>query len=86
MPRAISIRHTIVPSGDRDDFRGRSARSHAHYSGAGCRYWLFEESGLPGAYVEFFEAPDADTLLRAHRSAPDPLVDTARMYIEVDMG
>jgi hypothetical protein len=83
--RAISIRHTIVPSNDRDEFRVRAGKSHAHYSRAGCHYWLFEEAGLPGAYVEFFEAPDPDTLQRAHRSAPVAIVDSARMYVEVDL-
>ena len=55
MARAITMRHTIVPSAERDDFRTRAERSLAHYSRAGCHYWLFEETALPGAYVEFVE-------------------------------
>lgn len=85
MARAISMRHTIVPSGERDDFRSRAGRSRAHYAKTGCHYWLFEESALPGAYVEFFEAADPDTLINAHRGAPDPLLDSARLYVEVDL-
>jgi hypothetical protein len=83
--RAISMRHTVVPSQDRGEFRDRAGRARTHYSGAGCRYWLFEESGLPGAYVEFFEANDPDTLHRAHRSAPEPIAQAARMYVEVEL-
>ena len=85
MPRAITMRHTVVPSAERDEFRTRAELSRAHYSKAGCQYWLFEESALPGAYVEFFEAPDAETLTKAHRTAPAPILDAARMYLEVDL-
>jgi hypothetical protein len=83
--RAMSIRHTIVPSAERDEFRERAGRSLKHYSGVGCHYWLFEESALPGAYVEFFEAPDPETLQRAHSAAPQPILESARMYVEVEL-
>lgn len=88
MPRAISIRHTVVPASEKNEFRERARRVLAHYAEKGCHYWLFEESTLPGAYVEFFEANDRDTLLRAHRAAPppNPVLESARMYVEVDLG
>jgi hypothetical protein len=80
------MRHSIVPTSDRDDFRERARRSLTHYSSAGCHYWLFEEASLPGAYVEFFEATDPDTLVRAHRGAPDSFVESGgRMYVEVKL-
>lgn len=85
MARAISMRQTVVPSHDRNAFKARARRTFAHYSGKGCHYWLFEEASLPGAYVEFFEAPDRDALLRAHRDAPQPVLDSARLYVEVDL-
>jgi hypothetical protein len=85
MPRAISMRQTIVPSPDRDEFRERARQTLAHYSGKGCHYWLFEEATLPGAYVEFFEASDRDALMRAHRDAPQPVLDFARLYVEVEL-
>jgi hypothetical protein len=40
---------------------------------------------LPGAFLEFVEAPDADTLARAHAAAPDPALDPARIYREVEL-
>jgi hypothetical protein len=83
--RAISMRHTVAPAADRSEFRERARQSRAHYASAGCHYWLFEEPGLPGAFIEFFEAGDADTLQRAHRSAPAPLAESARMYVEVEL-
>lgn len=85
MARAITMRHTIVPSPEREEFRERARRSRAHYSAAGCNYWLFEESALPGAYVEFFEAPDPETLAKAHRAAPVPILESARMYVEAEL-
>ena len=85
MPRAISMRQTVVPSGDRDEFRARAGRARAHYVTRGCHYWLFEEATLPGAYVEFFEANDRTILLQAHSDAPQPILESARMYVEVEL-
>lgn len=85
MARAISMRHTVVPLADRKEFRERARTARAHYAGLGCHYWLFEEASLPGAYVEFFEANDRDTLIHAHRGAPDPVRESARMYVEVEL-
>ena len=80
--RAVSMRHTVVPSGDRDAFRTRSREARTHYTSAGCRYWVYEEDDLHGAYVEFFEAPDKETLEKAHLTAKQP---PSRLYIEVDL-
>ena len=85
MPRAVSMRHTMVPSADRDAFRDRARESRAHYAGAGCRYWLYEEDRLLGAYVEFFEASDQDTLVRAHRTAQGVPQQAARVFLEVEL-
>jgi len=46
---------------------------------------VFEEAGLPGAFLEFCEAPDAATLARAHASAPERMLDPARIYHEVEL-
>ena len=85
MARAISMRHTVATAGDKKEFRERAKASRTHYTKAGCQYWLFEEAGLPGAYVEFFEGPDRESLLRAHQTAPKPVMESARMYVEVDL-
>ena len=79
------MRHTNVPAAQRAEFRARARRSHQHYTGRGCHYWLFEESQRPGAYVEFFEAQDRDTLERAHDDAPVPAAESARLYVEVEL-
>ena len=85
MPRAMSFRPIIVPLAERDEFRDRARLAQSHYAGKGCHYWLFEEASLPGAYVEFFEAKDREALLAAHRDAPQPVLESARMYVEVEL-
>lgn len=79
------MRHTVVPAPERKAFRERARGAQAHYTTRGCHYWLFEESQVPGAYVEFFEAKDRETLLRAHGDAPVPVLDSARLYLEVEL-
>jgi len=79
------MRHTVVTANERNEFRARARRSREHYVEKGCQYWLFEEASLPGAYVEFFEAKDRDTLLHAHREAPRPVLESARLYVEVEL-
>ena len=85
MPRAISMRHTVVPASEKTEFRERARAALAHYSKKGCSYWLFEEASLPGAYVEFFEAGDRATLLSAHGDAPVPVPESARLYVQVEL-
>jgi len=83
--RALTIQRTLVTPGERDRFAERIERKRQHYSQANCRYWVFEEARLPGAFLEFFEAEDPKTLARAHAGAPEPVLDAARIYIEVEL-
>lgn len=85
MPRALTIQRTLVTPRDRESFAERVHRKQAYYKQAGCRYWVFEEASLPGAFLEFFEAPDQATLARAHAAAPERVLDPARIYQEVEL-
>ncbi|MBA4071577.1 MAG: hypothetical protein C0497_07040 [Gemmatimonas sp.] len=85
MPRALSMQRTVVPPDDRAKFLERVSARAAHYTDAGCQYWLFEEAALPGAFIEFTEARDAATLKEAHASATEPPIDPARIYAQVDL-
>ena len=85
MLRVLSIQRTLVTPRDREKFALRMKRNQAFYAQAGCRYWVFEEMGLPGAFLEFFEAPDAATLSKAHASSPERILDPARIYHEVEL-
>ena len=66
-------------------FAEKLKRNREYYAAANCRYWVFEEASLPGAFLEFCEAPDHQTLARAHASAPEPMLDPARIYHEVEL-
>ncbi len=86
MPRALTLQRSIVPAGDRSKFLERLKARRAHYEGRGCRFWVFEEAALAGAFIEFTEAPDAKTLAAAHAAAPERVLDPARIYTEVELG
>jgi hypothetical protein len=85
MPRALTVQRTLVTPPERKKFAERLRQNRDYYAQANCRYWVFEEAGLPGAFLEFTEAPDAQTLARAHASAPGRVLDPARIYHEVEL-
>ncbi len=84
MPRLLTIHRTLVPAADRPRYVERLKGKQAHFTGAGCRFWVFEEQAIPGAFVEFVEAPDIATLTAAHAAAPEKLLDAARIYSSVE--
>ncbi len=84
MPRMLTLQRSIVPAGERKKFMERLRARRAYYEGAGCRFWVFEESGLPGALIEFVEAADRSTLDSALAGAPDHIVDAGRVYQEME--
>jgi hypothetical protein len=85
MARALTIQRTLVTPPERERFHERLRQKQAYYEKAHCRFWAFEEAGLPGAFLEFFEAPDAETLARAHAGAPEQVLDPNRVYMEVEL-
>jgi hypothetical protein len=85
MPRALTVQRTLVTPPEREKFAQKLLRTHEYYASAGCRYTVYEEAGLPGAFLEFFEAPDAKTLAKAHASSPERVLDPARIYHEVEL-
>lgn len=85
MSRALAMQRTIVPAPERKKHLERARMRRTYYQHANCRYWVFEESGLPGAFIEFVEASDRETLDTALENAPDQLLDPARVYEEVEL-
>lgn len=85
MARALTIQRTLVTPPERERFHEKLRRKREYYTGANCRFWVFEEAGLPGAFLEFVEAGDPETLSRAHASAPEPVLDPNRVYTEVEL-
>ena len=85
MSRALTIQRSIVPLSDRKRFMEKLRTRRAYYAAANCRFWVFEETDLAGAFVEFIEASDEDTLANAIAKAPEQYVDAARIYHEVQL-
>jgi hypothetical protein len=83
--RALTIQRTTIPPSERAKYLARLAERAAHYSGANCRFWVFEDPGLRNAFVEFTEADDAATLAEAIASAPEPGSGPLRIYHQVEL-
>ncbi len=86
MARCVTIQRTTVPAGDRERYFERLRVCSSHYRAANCKFWVLEESGLPGAFIEFTEADDATTLTVAHANSPYRILDPARIYHETEIG
>ena len=86
MPKALTIQRYSVPSAELKNYAARLKALRSHYAGANCRFWVFEESRLPGAFVEFTEADDEASLINAHATAPHRILDAARIYHELEIG
>ena len=85
MPRALTIQRSTVPSADRANYTKRLKALRSHYAAANCKFWVFEETSLPGAFVEFTEAADEQTLSDAHANGPHKTLDPSRVYQEVEL-
>jgi len=83
--RALTVKRTVVPKSGRAHYMARLRERQGYYKRAGCKFWVFEEAGLPGAFIEFTEAPNAAVLSAAHEGAPEPLMDANRIYQEVEL-
>lgn len=83
--RALTIHRTVVTPAERERWLARARARERHFQGHGCRYWVFEEQAVPGAFVEFCEANDAGSLTAAHAASPDPLPDPACLHSLVEL-
>jgi hypothetical protein len=85
MPRALTIQRSTVPSAERANYTKRLRALRSHYAAANCKFWVFEETSLPGAFVEFTEADSEEALSAAHANAPHKTLDPTRVYQEVEL-
>jgi len=81
--RALTLQRTIVTPAERTRFLERARQLRDHFAAHQCRYWVFEEAQLPGAFIEFTEGADTTALSAALAGVPDGVVDPARIYQEV---
>jgi hypothetical protein len=79
------MKRTIVPLPERGRYLERLQKRKAYYVSAQCKFWVFEEVALNGAFIEFTEAADRDTLHAAISEAPDRVLDANRIYQEVTL-
>jgi hypothetical protein len=85
MPRALTIQRTTVPASEREKYFEKLRACRSHYAAANCRFYVFEEASLPGAFIEFTEADDQTTLTVAHANSPYRILDPARIYNETEI-
>ena len=85
MPRALTMHRIVVMPAERSKYFERLRAKEQHYIGMGCRFWVFEEQSLPGAFVEFCEADSSQALSAAHAAAPTRVHDPARIYSQVEL-
>ena len=86
MPRALSIQRATVPQKDRAEYLEKLAAKRDYYTRGSCRFWVYEDSSLPGAFFEFVEASDPETLASALEKSPEFVLDPSRIYTEVEIG
>jgi hypothetical protein len=85
MPRALSIQRATVPQKDRSDYLEKLRVKRDYYTSKSCRFWVYEDSSLPGAFFEFVEAGDPDVLSGALGKSPEFVLDPSRIYTEVEI-
>jgi hypothetical protein len=85
MPKALTIQRSTVPTAERKNYANRLKELRSYYAAANCRFWVFEEASLPGAFIEFTEADDEETLANAHANAPHKTLDPSRVYQELEL-
>jgi len=84
MPRVLTLQHADVPAEKRGTFLARLRARHAFFSHESCRYWAFEDTARPGAFLEFVEAADPSRLRAALAGAPEQGSESAPVYAEVE--
>jgi len=85
MARSLTIQRSTVPLAEKEKYMDRLKTRRSHYLASSCRFWVFEEVSLPGAFIEFTEADDEAMLISAHEGAPHQVLDPARIYREVEL-
>jgi hypothetical protein len=86
MAHALTIQRTTVPASERERYFERMRLCRDHYEAANCRFRVYEEQSLRGAFIEFIEADDETTLAVANANSPYKILDPARVYHEREIG
>ena len=84
MPRALTIERSKVSRHERDAYFAGLKDRRALLKAADCNFWVYEDPGEPGLFIEFTEARDADTLI-AGRASVSESEDSAPILTEVEL-
>jgi hypothetical protein len=84
MPRALTIVRSKVARHERDAYFAGLRDRRDRLRAAQCNFWVYEDPGDPGLFIEFTEARDADTLAAAHAAVADSETP-APILTEVDL-
>jgi hypothetical protein len=84
VPRALTIERSKVSRHERDAYFAGLRDRRDRLKAADCNFWVYEDPGEPGLFVEFTEARDADTLV-AGRAAVSESEDGAQILTEVEL-
>jgi hypothetical protein len=79
------MKRTIVPLPDRARYLQRLAKLQSYFKSKGCHFWVFEEMALNGAFIEFTESADRETLAAALAESPEQVLDANRIYQEISI-
>src|SRR5215213_6869821 len=71
MARALTIERSKVSPPERAAYFAGMRERRDRLRVAECNFWVYEDPGEPGLFVEFIEARDAVTLARARASVFD---------------
>jgi hypothetical protein len=63
MARALTIERSKVSPHERDAYFAGMRERRDRLRAAECNFWVYEDPGEPGLFVEFIEARDWDTLV-----------------------
>ena len=65
MARALTIERSKVSRHERDAYFAALRARRDRLRAAACNFWVYEDPGEPGLFIEFIEARDVDTLAAA---------------------
>ena len=85
MPRALTIERSKVSRHERDAYFAGLRERRDRLRAAACNFWVYEDPGEPGLFVEFTEARDPDTLVAGRATASDSPTN-APILTEVELG
>ena len=84
MARALTIVRSKVSRHEREAYFAGLRDRRDRLRAAQCNFWVYEDPGDPGLFIEFTEARDADTLVAGHAAVADAETP-APILTEVDL-